>query len=179
MKQTYYVNKKNYSILSNYDIYGGASKKSRKSKLTNKKISREEVSSKEPLNIVDWITYVEDNNLQLKIEDLKKMHNGDSIKIVASMVQSNGEYKWENGAIVNPIEYFSDDIVTFTYPNILDGHEYKYDISQFDPTYNPAEHDPIKPFYDDGNGNAVLGSGDSSILLSKLTNLPNIIIEGN
>lgn len=168
--QSHYANNKiAYLILKNsvqIDIYGGYSK------------NRETISSKEPLNFVDWVTYVENNNLQLKMNDLRKMHNGDSIKIVASIIQSNGEAKWKFGDIVNPIDFFIDDIVTFTYPNILNGHEYTYEKSQFNPTYNPAEHDPIEPFYDDGNGNAVLGSGgDISILVSKLTNLPNIRID--
>lgn len=39
MKKIYYMNKNNYIILLNYNMYGaGASKKARKSKLTDKKL---------------------------------------------------------------------------------------------------------------------------------------------
>lgn len=157
MKKIYYINKKNYTILSNHEIRGGFKKKHKKA--TNKKINRANVPSEKPLNLFDWISYVEDNNLQLKMDDLKKMKPGESIKIVASIIQSRGEDKWKLGDIVDPIDYFADDVVTFTYPNILNGIEYKYEKSQFDPANNPAEHDPVFPFYDDGDGNAVLGSG--------------------
>jgi hypothetical protein len=204
MEEVYYINKQNYISLFSYSMNGGrptikskdfkSSKKVSKRKSRNKKISRKAISDTEPsksevldpgltndlepLSLVDWISYVEKNNLQLKMDDLKKMYPGNSIKIISSIIQTNAEKthkNWKQGDIINAVAYFTNDVVTFTHPNILNGH--KYGKSQFDPTYDPNE---IEPFDDDGDGNAVLGSGgDISILVSKLIDLPDIIVDLN
>jgi len=174
MKTVYCINKKNYIILSNYEMHGG--KKARKNKITikNSKVTDIERST-EPLKLNDWISYVEDKNLQLKMDDLKNMYHGNTLRIVPSIIQTNTKIKnkqWKDSDSVNPVDYF-DNISIFTYPNILDDRE--YGRSAFDPKYDP---DKIEPFFDDGHGNAVLGSGsDISVLVSNLIYLPNILIE--